>query len=256
MTSFEKFKALHYSDVPLLIGNAWDVASATIFEQCGLKAIATSSRAIANSMGYEDGEKIPFDLLLQTVKRIASHIHVPFSVDIEAGFSRKIPEIIQNIERIYDLGAAGFNIEDSLSTDGGRLQPIEDFQKIISSIAENLAKKNMQMYMNVRTDAFLLKIPGPLAETITRIKLYERAGASGIFVPFVADKNDIRKIVETITLPLNVLTTADLPGMTVLRELGVKRVSMGSSMYLFTNRIIQNAMNRIEKEQSFAVLFS
>src|SRR5260221_7228887 len=103
MTPFEKFKALHYSDGPLLIGNAWDVTSATIFEQCGFKAIATSSRAIANSMGYEDGEKIPFDLLLQTVKRIASHIHVPLSVDIEAGFSRKNSEIIQNIESIYDL---------------------------------------------------------------------------------------------------------------------------------------------------------
>ncbi|MEJ0103724.1 MAG: isocitrate lyase/phosphoenolpyruvate mutase family protein [Bacteroidota bacterium] len=256
MTAFEKFKALHYSDSPLLIGNAWDVTSATIFEQCGLKAIATSSRAIANSMGYEDGEKIPFDLLLQTVKRIAGHIHVPFSVDIEAGFSRKIPGIVENIERIYDLGAAGFNIEDSLTIDGAKLQPAEDFQKIISSIADHLAKKNMHIYMNVRTDAFLLKVPGALAETVTRIKMYERAGASGIFVPFVADTNDIRKIVETVSLPLNVLATAGLPGIPALRELGVKRISMGSSMHIFLQRVIRNAIDAIEKEQSLAVLFS
>src|SRR5882724_5704601 len=108
MTSFEKFKSLHYNDSPLLIGNAWDVSSAKIFEQRGLKAIATSSKAIANSMGYEDGENIPFDLLLEVVKRIKNNIHLPLSVDIEAGFSRKIPEILQNIESLYDLGVVGF----------------------------------------------------------------------------------------------------------------------------------------------------
>jgi 2-methylisocitrate lyase-like PEP mutase family enzyme len=255
MTTFEKFKSLHYNDSPLLIGNSWDVSSAKIFEQSGLKAIATSSKAIANSMGYEDGEKIPFDLLLQTVKRIINNISLPLSVDMEAGFSRKIPEILQNVEQLYDLGVAGFNIEDSLSGDNGKLQPAEEFQKIISSIADHLGKKNMPMYMNVRTDAFLLKIPNPLEETIKRIKMYESAGASGIFVPFIADKNDIKKVVEITSLPLNVLATAQLPGIPELKLLGVKRISLGSTMHTFINRTIQNAMNRIKEEQSFAALF-
>jgi 2-methylisocitrate lyase-like PEP mutase family enzyme len=254
MTSFEKFKSLHYNDSPLLIGNAWDVSTAKIFEQCGLKAIATSSKAIANSMGYEDGEKIPFDLLLQAVKRIIRNINLPLSVDIEAGFSRKIPEILQNIERLYDLGAVGFNIEDSLSGDG-KLQPAEDFQKIISFIADHLGKKNMPMYMNVRTDAFLVKIANPLEETIKRVTMYENAGASGIFVPFIADKNDIKRVAETTSLPLNVLATAQLPGIPELKSLGVKRISLGSTMHTFINRTIQNAMNRIKEEQSFAALF-
>ncbi|HWB24433.1 MAG TPA: isocitrate lyase/phosphoenolpyruvate mutase family protein [Chitinophagaceae bacterium] len=80
MSDFETFSQLHHASAPLLIGNVWDVASANIFEELGFKAIATSSAAVANSLGYKDGENIPFELLLQTVKRIKGHANIPLSV--------------------------------------------------------------------------------------------------------------------------------------------------------------------------------
>src|SRR5215831_10467112 len=104
MYRFEEFKQLHYQSTPLLIGNVWDVMSAKIFEQLGFKAIATSSAALARTMGYEDGEKIPFDLLLKMVERIIGNINIPLSVDIEGGYSRNISEIIRNIEKLHELG--------------------------------------------------------------------------------------------------------------------------------------------------------
>src|SRR6266513_2111242 len=113
MNAYETFLESHHKDFPLLIANAWDVTSAKVFERNGLSAIATSSSAIARSMGYEDGENIPFDLLLQIVERIVNNITIPLSVDIERGYGKSTDHILQNIEGLYDLGVVGFNIEDS-----------------------------------------------------------------------------------------------------------------------------------------------
>jgi 2-methylisocitrate lyase-like PEP mutase family enzyme len=114
MTTFETFLQLHHNETPLLIGNVWDVVSAKAFERGGFKAIATSSAAIAHTWGYEDGEKMPFDLLLKVVERIINNINVPLSVDIEGGYSRDISKIFQNIEKLHELGVVGINIEDSV----------------------------------------------------------------------------------------------------------------------------------------------
>lgn len=65
MNSFERFLQLHQNTQPLLLGNIWDVNSARIFESNGFKAIGTSSQAVAKVFGYDDGENIPFDTLLQ-----------------------------------------------------------------------------------------------------------------------------------------------------------------------------------------------
>ena len=78
MNAYVTFLQLHQQDSPLLIGNAWDATSAKVFERNGFKAIATTSSAIARSMGYEDGENIPFDLLLQIVERIINSVHSSF----------------------------------------------------------------------------------------------------------------------------------------------------------------------------------
>ena len=85
MNKFETFLQLHHNKELLLLGNVWDVTGAKIYEQNGFKAIATSSRAIGLSIGYEDGEQMPFDLLLDIVKRIINNINVPLSVDLETG---------------------------------------------------------------------------------------------------------------------------------------------------------------------------
>lgn len=251
MNSFETFLQLHRNENPLLIGNAWDVYSARVFERNGFKAIATSSAALARSLGYEDGENIPFDLLLQTVKKIISNINIPLSVDMEKGYSNDIPGILENIERLHDLGVVGFNIEDSSRTENKQLQPVGDFQKIISSIMDHLDRKNIKMYLNARIDVFLLKLPSPMPEIIKRTKAYESAGASGIFIPGLADKDEIRKVVETTKLPVNVFPMKELPGFKELTELGVKRISMGSAIHNSVMRSFEKTIVAIQQDQSF-----
>src|SRR5258706_5241283 len=177
MSQYEKFFQLHHGDDPVLIGNVWDATSAKVFERNGFKAIATSSAALARTMGYEDGENIPFDLLLKIVERIISSVSIPLSVDMETGYSNYIEVILQNIDRLNELGVAGFNIEDSSRSGERKLRSTDEFQKIISAIKDHLEKKNMKMFINARTDAYLVNLPSPLVETIQRIKAYENAGA-------------------------------------------------------------------------------
>jgi 2-methylisocitrate lyase-like PEP mutase family enzyme len=255
MNKFETFLKLHHNEELLLLGNAWDVTGAKILEQNCFKAIATSSRAIALSLGYEDGEQMPFDLLHDTVKRIIDNINVPLSVDLETGYSRNTNGIIQNIEKLYDLGVVGFNIEDSILSEKGKLQNIDAFTKTINAIANHLEQKNMKMFVNARTDTFLHKLPNALQETVSRVKSFENAGASGVFVPFVNNKNDIAEIVKATKLPLNILSVPTLPSIKELNEIGVKRISMGSSMFEFFKNALNKKLQTILMQESFDGLY-
>ena len=255
MNAYETFLQLHHQASPVLIGNVWDATSAKVFERNGFKALATSSSAIARSMGYEDGENIPFDLLVQIVERIINSIHIPLSVDMERGYGTDVSQIIKNIERLYDLGVVGFNIEDSNKNEKLYLLPSDEFQNILASITNHLAKKNMLMFINARTDAFLLKIPSPLLETLERIRAYENAGATGIFVPFISDKNEIKKVTSATKLPVNVLCMPQLPGFNELAELGVKRISMGGAIQISATSSIETTIQTILQQQSFKSLY-
>src|ERR1700712_5432539 len=105
MNLFEKFKNLHYGTSPFVLGNTWDVNSARVFEAANYQAIGVSSSAISNAFGYDDGENLPFELLLQIVKRMAEVVTIPLSVDMEGGYSRTVSGIIANIEKLHDAGA-------------------------------------------------------------------------------------------------------------------------------------------------------
>src|SRR6187551_3497985 len=104
MNSFDSFLNLHQSRTAMVLGNAWDVTTAKVLEQSGMKAIGTSSWAVAQSLGYEDGENVSFDLLLQLASRMAKSISVPFSVDLEGGYSRNPAAIAENVEKLHDIG--------------------------------------------------------------------------------------------------------------------------------------------------------
>ena len=104
MDQAKQFRDLHYSESPLIIANAWDVSSAKYFNDMGFKAIATSSAALADTQGYDDGEEIPFDLLLEITGRMKSVVSVPFSVDLERGFGKTTEDILNNLEQLCKIG--------------------------------------------------------------------------------------------------------------------------------------------------------
>jgi len=254
MKSFETFSQLHQNPSPFLLGNIWDVNSAKIFELHGYQALGTSSQAVAKSFGYDDGENLPFETLVQLAKRVVEVINLPLSVDLEGGYTRSLPGILQNIEKLHDAGVIGINLEDSIASTTRQLQPVTEFQKILSAVADHLNRQNIKMFLNIRTDGFLLGLPNPLEDTITRIKSYENSGADGIFVPCITNKNDIKEVVRCTKLPINVMCMPDLPNFKELENLGVRRISMGPFVHTYINKKAGEVIARLLKENNFSCL--
>jgi 2-methylisocitrate lyase-like PEP mutase family enzyme len=255
MNHYETFLELHRGTQPLFLANAWDAASAKAFQDNGFKAVATSSAAVANSLGYEDGEKIPFELLALVVRRIMAGTKIPVSVDLESGYSHNIAGIIKNLDQLYDLGVVGFNIEDSLREEKRALRPVDEFCQIISALRNHLDRSNKPMFLNARTDAFLLANPAALDETIQRAAAYQQAGASGIFVPFLCRPSEIAAVTASTKLPVNVLCMAELPSFMELADLGIKRISMGSSVFRALSRKLTQMITTLQADQHCRSIF-
>jgi 2-methylisocitrate lyase-like PEP mutase family enzyme len=247
MNNYEKFVQLHHQSAPFIIANAWNVKSARLIEDNGYKAIATSSGAIANSLGYEDGEKIPFNELLYVVQRISSCTNIPLSVDFERGYTNDLSALNDNIQKLIDVGVVGINLEDA--------QGEEIYLKKLSSIKSYLVKTNQQLFINARTDGFLQKIDSPLERTLERATLYKEAGADGLFVTGVQDTSIIKEITAGVSLPVNFVGTPKFPTVKTLADCGVKRISMAVFLYNATYKQLEKVVREIEAEQSFVPLF-
>ena len=249
------FKSLHFQDKPLLICKVWDVASAKIAEKLDFKALGTSSAAIATLLGYDDGEQMSFSELSYFVKRIVENTQLPLTVDIESGYSRDTSQIIENIMKLADLGVVGINIEDSIVNEGRRLLNAEYFSKVISDIKRKLESESRDIFLNVRTDTFLLGHEDAIDETIKRITYFEKAGADGIFIPCIEKEDDIKRIMKNTSLPINVMCMPNLPDFAVLKEIGVNRISMGNFLFDYMLKELEQALNNVVNEQSFKVIF-
>jgi 2-methylisocitrate lyase-like PEP mutase family enzyme len=247
-TDFDKFYQLHQQSHPLVIANAWNVKSAMVIEKAGYRAIGTSSGAIADSLGYKDGEEIPFSEMLYVVKRIKSSISIPLSVDMERGYANDLQRLTDNIQSIIDLGVAGINIEDA--------EGEEPYLKKLTCIKNYLEKTGQKLFINARIDAFLLKLPSPLDTTLKRAKRYQNAGADGLFVTGVQETSIITEICSATTLPVNVVGVSNLSSINTLAECGVRRISMAGLLYKATYTRMGNIVNEILKEQSLAPLHS
>jgi 2-methylisocitrate lyase-like PEP mutase family enzyme len=220
------FYSLHQQSTPLLLPNAWDAASARIFEDLGAAAIATTSAGVAWSLGYADGGNLSPQAQAQVAQNITRVIKVPLSVDFENGYSDSPHQVAENIKPLLDAGVAGINIEDGTDTPELLAEKIEAIRKAADSYGSEL-------FINARTDVYLASlVPAEqrVDEVIARSKLFEAAGASGFFVPFVLNEHEIKKIVQFVALPVNVLSVPNLPGIEKLAQLGVKRLSAGSSI--------------------------
>ncbi len=247
MTHYETFYQLHHNVKPLILANAWNVKSAKIIEGSGFEAVGTSSGAIADSMGYEDGEKMPFEELLYFVKRIAGSVKIPLSIDLERGYTDDLQKLTENIDRLIDAGAAGINLEDA--------QGEEIYLKKLYAVKNHLERTNQQLFINARTDGFLQKLKSPIELTIKRAKQYQEAGANGLFVTALTDVTVVKEIASTVTLPLNVVATPKISSFKMLTESGVKRISMAVFLYKATYNQLATLSKQLLTEQSLEPLF-
>lgn len=252
-SKFEQFKHLHVAPGLLVLPNAWDARSAQVFQEAGAKAVATSSMAVANSLGYDDGEAMAFDEYLFIIKRILSAVDIPVSVDIEMGYGHTKEDIYNHIATLAQLGVAGINIEDSQIIDGNRtLQSAETFAANIRYIKQQLAAAQLDIFLNIRCDTYILNADNKQAVTQQRLALYEDAGANGIFLPCITAPADIAAAVNATALPLNVMCVPGLPDFNTLQELGVKRASVGPFLFSKAAAYAGELYQQVIRENNFS----
>jgi 2-methylisocitrate lyase-like PEP mutase family enzyme len=204
----------------LVLTNAWDAASARIFERAGFPAIGTTSAGVAFSLGYPDGEKISQDEMIDVVARIALHVAVPVTADVEAGYG----DPAETARKVWAAGAVGVNLEDMT---GDRQHEIEEQVAAIRAVRAATPK----MVINARTDIFLNAIGEESTRfdrTVERLNAFLDAGADCTFAPGVRDRETIGRLTKAIRGPLNILATAGAPSLDEMKSLGVARVSVGS----------------------------
>jgi len=249
----ETFQGLHRKGDPLILFNAWDVATGEAIAKT-FPAVATSSAAVASALGYADGEDVPLDMVTGLVARMTAAVSVPVSIDLEAGYGDTPEAAAGSVTEVLKAGAIGINIEDGLF--GGKRQLVSpDWHAAkIKAVRDAAQKLGIRLFINARTDPFLLKVGSPdecLNEAAKRAKAYADAGADGIFVPGLTDLAFIEKFVQLTPLPVNIMVTQGVPEIPDLARVGVRRVSLGPWPMMAAMRVIGQAAAAVAASKQY-----
>ncbi len=225
-SKYETFAALHVPGDPVVLYNIWDVGSALAVVAAGAKALATGSHPVADANGWPDGQQVPIDFALANAKRIVDAVEVPLTVDFESAYSVDPEEGGANVARLAETGAVGCNFEDQV-IGGEGLHPLDLQVRRIRAIRDAVGS---EFFINARTDLFLKTQTYDDAlvdQVIERGKAFAEAGASGFFVPRLADAKQIERVVREVPLPLNVIAFPGAPDKATWASAGVARISHG-----------------------------
>nr|NUR38413.1 isocitrate lyase/phosphoenolpyruvate mutase family protein [Sphingomonas sp.] len=242
-SKFETFAALHVPGDPVVLYNIWDVGSAHAVVTAGAKALATGSHPVADANGWPDGQQVPLDFALANAKRIVESVEVPLTADFESAYSDDPDEGGANVARLAATGAVGCNFEDQV-IGGEGLHPVELQARRIAAIRKAVGD---QFFINARTDLFLKTQTYDDAlvdQVIERGKAFADAGASGFFVPRLADPRQIARVVEAVPLPLNVIAFPGAPPKSEWANAGVARISHGP----FPHRALMAKLTEMARE--------
>ena len=252
-----RFLDLHSVGKILVLPNAWDVASARIFEEAGFAALGTTSAGIANSLGYSDGQKISRSEMLGVVHRIAEAVHIPVSADMEAGYGSTPAEVAETAREVISAGAVGMNLEDGIVGSRDSIADLNLQREMIRAVIEVSEQLQMPFVLNARTDIFLRAMDPAetrLARTIERLNAYRSAGAQSLFAPGVTDKDTIARLVRGISGPLNILATVGTSPVGELEQLGVRRVSLGSGPLRATLGLLKRMARQLHEAGNFSLM--
>lgn len=224
----EKVKAfgdLHIPGDPLILVNIWDAGSAKAVAAAGAKALATGSYGVAGAQGIADGEAFSLDDAIINLEHIVAVTDLPVSIDMEAGYGEDAGEVGRSVQRAFDAGASGINMEDRMPGENKLIAP-EVFAGRVAAAAST------GLWVNARCDVFRGQSAADDGEALVeqvleRAIIYADAGAGSLFVPFLSDEKCIGTICDASPLPVNILRSPEGPGAAKLASLGVARISHG-----------------------------
>ena len=221
---------------PLLLPNAWDVATARAVVAAGFPVVATTSGGVAATLGYADHEGAPADEMLAAAARIARGVEVPVTVDAEAGYGMEPAELVAALQ---NMGAAGCNLEDT-DYAAGRLRDHDRHAAWLASVRQAAAEDGYPLVINARVDVFLggfLAGAGPgtqeelVPEGVQRANAYLEAGADCVFPIALWETDALRRFTSEFHGPVNVIRLPQAPSLAELAALGVARVSWATLLH-------------------------
>lgn len=229
------FAALHVPGDPVILFNAWDAGSAKAVAEAGARAIATGSWSVAAAHGFFDTEGLPLDLAIANAARVVTAVDLPVTLDFEGGYASDPDRTAANFALGLAAGVIGCNFEDQV-IGGEGLHDVRDQAKRIAAMRREAERARVPAFINARTDVFLKARPdahdgGAVDAALERARAYADAGASGFFVPGLADERLLARVCQGSPLPVNAMMFAGMPSTKRLAELGVARISHGPGPY-------------------------
>ena len=252
-----QFRQLHRGPGVLILPNAWDVASARIFEDAGFPAIATTSAGIAFSLGHPDGQRIPREEMMARIARITRAVHVPVSADVESGYGATPEDVARTTRELIEAGVIGMNLEDASGRADQPLSSLELALEKIKAARETSLQMQAQIVVNARTDVFLLPGGNPDAdysEGLRRLLAFRDAGADCVFAPGLKDAETIGKLAKAVECPLNILAGPGAPSIPELAALGVARVSVGSGPMRATLGLLRRMSEELRTSGTYSTM--
>lgn len=243
---FALFAALHRPGDPVVLYNIWDAGSARAVAEAGAKALATGSASVAGANGLPDGEGFPMKLAIDNAARIVATVELPVTVDFEGGYAVEPDAVAANLKRLAETGAIGCNFEDQI-VGGDGLHAIPDQVARIRAVRDALGGA---FFINARTDIFLKAKPdthddAKVDAAIERAEAYADAGASGFFVPGLANLALLERVCAASPLPVNFMAFPGAPSAAEVAGVGIARISHGPFPYMDAMKALAEAARKI-----------
>jgi 2-methylisocitrate lyase-like PEP mutase family enzyme len=229
MTSkYDQFRKSHVPGDPLILFNVWDAGSASAAVKAGAKAIATGSASVAAANGFGDGEEVPMAFALTNAERIVGTADVPVTVDFEGGYAADPDGVAKNIALLAATGAIGCNFEDQI-VGGDGIWPVQEQCERLKAARRGAGNA---FFINARTDIFLKARPdahdaAATDAAIERAIAYAEAGASGYFIPGLANLDLVERITKASPIPVNAMWLPNGPTNAQWAAAGIARISHG-----------------------------
>jgi len=213
----------------LLLPNPWDPGTARLFAHLGFQALATTSSGSAATQGRLDGA-LSRDEVLAHCADIVRASDLPVSADLENGFADDPAQVAETVRLAGELGLAGCSIEDC-SDGGAGIYEAGLAAERVAAAAEAAHGGGAPMVLTARAENHL-RGRQDLADTIARLQSFQEAGADVAYAPGLRDLEEIRQLVASVDIPVNVLIWHDGPTVADLASRGVARISVGGNFNL------------------------
>ena len=250
----ERFRSLHQGPGAFLMPNPWDAGSARILAELGFQALATSSGALAGTLGRRDGQ-VRREEALAHARAVVGAVDIPVSADLENGFGHAPAFTAETVRLAADTGLVGCSIEDAT---GEKDRPLYDTAEATERVAASAAAAKSLGFaftLTARSENFLRGNPN-LDDTINRLQAYEKAGADVLMAPGLPDLAAVRAVCAALSKPFNFMVGIKGRSFTAgeLSAAGVRRISLATSLYRAAMSALIDAAAEAKEKGTFGYI--